>query len=131
MFEGLANGEFRASAADTGKILKSLDTGSAIMAAPSTYTVVEALHAYLIDEGRKAYEDEQKRRQHAGLFVADCLLQPLLAFRMPGQAADSDRDCRFIPIKGHRIFGGYEPEAGGSFLGCGFPGIEMRRPLHR
>jgi quinohemoprotein ethanol dehydrogenase len=39
VFEGLANGQFRAYAADTGAILKSLDTGSGIMAAPDTYEV--------------------------------------------------------------------------------------------
>lgn len=39
VFEGISNGEFRAYNATTGKILKSIDTGSAMMAAPMTYTV--------------------------------------------------------------------------------------------
>ncbi len=39
VFQGCGNGEFRAYAADSGKILKSLQTGSHIMAAPATYEV--------------------------------------------------------------------------------------------
>lgn len=39
VFEGLADGEFRAYAADSGELLKSIDTGSGIMAAPMTYEV--------------------------------------------------------------------------------------------
>jgi len=39
VFEGLANGQFNVYAADTGALLKMIDTGSGIMAAPSTYAV--------------------------------------------------------------------------------------------
>lgn len=39
VFQGRGNGEFRAYAADSGKILKTLKTGSHIMAAPATYEV--------------------------------------------------------------------------------------------
>ena len=39
VFQGRGNGELWVYAADSGKVLKVLDTGSHIMAAPSTYTV--------------------------------------------------------------------------------------------
>jgi quinohemoprotein ethanol dehydrogenase len=39
VFAGSANGKFVAYAADTGKVLKSIDTGVAISAAPMTYSV--------------------------------------------------------------------------------------------
>jgi quinohemoprotein ethanol dehydrogenase len=39
VFQGRGSGELWVYAADTGKVLKVLDTGSHIMAAPSTYTV--------------------------------------------------------------------------------------------
>jgi quinohemoprotein ethanol dehydrogenase len=39
VFQGCGNGEFRAYAADSGKILKTIQTGSHIMAAPTTYEV--------------------------------------------------------------------------------------------
>lgn len=39
VFQGCGNGEFRAYAADSGKILKTIQTGSHIMAAPATYEV--------------------------------------------------------------------------------------------
>ncbi|WP_428332479.1 PQQ-dependent dehydrogenase, methanol/ethanol family [Novosphingobium sp.] len=39
VFEGLADGELRVSDARTGQILKSIQTGSAMMAAPMTYMI--------------------------------------------------------------------------------------------
>ncbi len=39
VFQGRGNGEFRVYAADTGQILKTIQTGSHIMAAPITYAV--------------------------------------------------------------------------------------------
>ncbi|MGJ0506565.1 MAG: PQQ-dependent dehydrogenase, methanol/ethanol family [Methylocystis sp.] len=39
VFQGCGNGELRVYAADTGKILKTIQTGSHIMAAPITYAV--------------------------------------------------------------------------------------------
>jgi quinohemoprotein ethanol dehydrogenase len=39
VFQGCGNGEFRVYAADTGKLLKTIQTGSHIMAAPVTYAV--------------------------------------------------------------------------------------------
>jgi len=39
VFQGRGDGTFVVYAADTGKVLKAIDTGSAIMAAPDTYTV--------------------------------------------------------------------------------------------
>jgi quinohemoprotein ethanol dehydrogenase len=39
VFQGRGDGDFVAYAADTGKVLKEIDTGSTIMAAPNTYTV--------------------------------------------------------------------------------------------
>jgi len=39
VFQGRGDGEFWVYAADTGKVLKKIDTGSTIMAAPMTYSV--------------------------------------------------------------------------------------------
>jgi quinohemoprotein ethanol dehydrogenase len=39
VFQGLGSGKFRAYAADTGKILKTVETGSHMMAAPMTYAI--------------------------------------------------------------------------------------------
>jgi quinohemoprotein ethanol dehydrogenase len=39
VFKGTNSGELRAYAADTGKLLNAIQTGTSIMAAPSTYTV--------------------------------------------------------------------------------------------